>query len=611
MESIPAEADNTPSAKAGLGRAPAAWLILLLALAVVPGLFMGLHADDWFQARPRSGPEVLATFLGDWNEGKRGEGGFYRPLVRLSFAIDRGIWGLHPFGYHLTNGLLYIAAVLAVVRAGLLLAPHRPGGIVVLVGLMMVANPLKIESLYWVSGRTDLMAAAFCLWAATLGLVALRQCSVGHATGSLACLLGGLLSKEVALGGCLAVCWMTVVLAADRRRTEARLLIAGPLALAAVYTIFRSLVLGGLGGYQAGGERNLWGLAGNMLAMLSALWWPWQANVWRIYNVLLLLPAVLFIGAALVATGFRRPIVAFLGCMVLVLLPMIPITIAPWDGNRVLATAMGFQTMLLFSIFLVPGLGERALGRWAFVAAVLAMSLQPANIANTHHYLRAAALQREVLDVAQREAELAPSGTILVAPPPSYITPFRILNPGDTLEIALQTWWMEGTGRRVEDITDLDSRVLGARLVDDDGAVVVAPVLQPWMGGDVRVFFWHQDEGLKVFHLGTTSDSADALPVVAGETVSWSNHGGETVLAVGMQGPQAEVVPQFSLRKAETDWLVGLRPYAVTHAGRTTLWIDTTPTLGELPARLEFTATTGSSGGHLIREARVFRLQGR
>lgn len=35
---------------------------------------------------------------------------YYRPLTTLSFAIDHAVWGLRPFGFHLTNTLLHISA---------------------------------------------------------------------------------------------------------------------------------------------------------------------------------------------------------------------------------------------------------------------------------------------------------------------------------------------------------------------------------------------------------------------------------------------------------------------------------------------------------------------
>jgi hypothetical protein len=39
-------------------------------------------------------------------------GGHYVPLTWISFGLDYVLWGMNPFGYHLTSLLLHVAAVL-------------------------------------------------------------------------------------------------------------------------------------------------------------------------------------------------------------------------------------------------------------------------------------------------------------------------------------------------------------------------------------------------------------------------------------------------------------------------------------------------------------------
>src|SRR4029078_696862 len=36
----------------------------------------------------------------------------FRPVINLSYALDRALWGVGPFGYHLTNLALHAIAVL-------------------------------------------------------------------------------------------------------------------------------------------------------------------------------------------------------------------------------------------------------------------------------------------------------------------------------------------------------------------------------------------------------------------------------------------------------------------------------------------------------------------
>src|SRR4030095_9619717 len=39
---------------------------------------------------------------------------FYRPISTLSYSLDYSIWGLNPFGYHLTDLILHILVSLSV-----------------------------------------------------------------------------------------------------------------------------------------------------------------------------------------------------------------------------------------------------------------------------------------------------------------------------------------------------------------------------------------------------------------------------------------------------------------------------------------------------------------
>jgi len=58
-------------------------------------------------------------------------GGHYQPLVWLTFAADYLVWGMDPFGYHLTNVLLHAAnAVFFYYVASLFLSgPANPRGL--------------------------------------------------------------------------------------------------------------------------------------------------------------------------------------------------------------------------------------------------------------------------------------------------------------------------------------------------------------------------------------------------------------------------------------------------------------------------------------------------
>jgi protein O-mannosyl-transferase len=160
----------------------------------------------------------------------------WQPVVWFSYAFDHVLWGLNPFGYHLTNILLHAAntflAVNLVIRllkqAGsrpLILMPAAgegggfsrfPNERAVLVaggvaGLLFGLHPLHVESAAWVTGRTDLLCTFFFLLSVMtyLSYAAGRETTAGKGAGeffrnrayllSLACGILALASKAMAV----------------------------------------------------------------------------------------------------------------------------------------------------------------------------------------------------------------------------------------------------------------------------------------------------------------------------------------------------------------------------------------------------------------------------
>lgn len=124
---------------------------------------------------------------------------FYRPLVEMTFAADFFLWGMNPFGFHLTNLLLHMVCVFLVWKLGLHLF-ERPAWALAS-AVIFALHPIHSEALLWISGRFDLMVCAVVL---TSVLCYLRwQRSEGRGTRwlllSLAAFFVGLGCKETAL----------------------------------------------------------------------------------------------------------------------------------------------------------------------------------------------------------------------------------------------------------------------------------------------------------------------------------------------------------------------------------------------------------------------------
>ena len=121
----------------------------------------------------------------------------YVPFSSLSLAIDYKIWGLDPFGYHLTNLLLHLINTLLVFWLVRRLA-HRliPA---LIAALLFGVHPIHVESVAWVSERKDVLSTLFFL-SALLFYLRYRagQRSLFY-TLSLASFVVGLLSKQMVI----------------------------------------------------------------------------------------------------------------------------------------------------------------------------------------------------------------------------------------------------------------------------------------------------------------------------------------------------------------------------------------------------------------------------
>ena len=85
----------------------------------------------------------------------------YRPVVTLSYFIDYTVWGLKPFGYHLTNVLLHSINVVLVYL--LTIALFRDWRIGFLSAMLFAIHPVQSEAVNAISFREDLLVVFFLL----------------------------------------------------------------------------------------------------------------------------------------------------------------------------------------------------------------------------------------------------------------------------------------------------------------------------------------------------------------------------------------------------------------------------------------------------------------
>lgn len=125
---------------------------------------------------------------------------YFRPLFTLSLVTDYRMWGIAPFGYHLTNILLHSACTLALYFMVLVLCREfkvKSGNAVAfLSSLLFAVYPLHVESVSFISARADMMAGALLFL--SVGFYALSYRKLLYLLPAAASLFLSLYTKEVA-----------------------------------------------------------------------------------------------------------------------------------------------------------------------------------------------------------------------------------------------------------------------------------------------------------------------------------------------------------------------------------------------------------------------------
>lgn len=207
-----------------------------------------------------------------------GKAGLYRPLVTTSYALERAVFGLEPWGFHAVNVLLHAAVSLVVL--GVVRRATGDRALAAAAGLLFAAHAVHTEVVASVTtGRPGLLASLFALLAVYLHLWArdaTGRTQTDRRVASLVCFGLGLLAKEVAvttLGMLVLVDWV-------RPQSQTRVtLSAGVEALRSRWRVYLAYVLVTIGYFGvrwavvgALTSNRTPGFVDNPLAHLDAPW---------------------------------------------------------------------------------------------------------------------------------------------------------------------------------------------------------------------------------------------------------------------------------------------------------------------------------------------------
>jgi hypothetical protein len=208
---------------------------------------------------------------------------FYRPVSVLTYTFDSLLWGLDPFGFHLTNLLLHISVGFLL----LVLVVNLSGGDFLFAGLatgIFILHPVLVESVPAIDRRHDLISSLFLLITLIFFIKGLlkersRSLFLGFSAASYCLALG---SKETAVVIPALVFVYGVLFSDDdsmKRKVRSALMLCGPyMILTLIYLFIRWHVLGGLGGYQVRPEGEWYQILVYLSNIISSyfqdLWYP-------------------------------------------------------------------------------------------------------------------------------------------------------------------------------------------------------------------------------------------------------------------------------------------------------------------------------------------------
>lgn len=229
-------------------------LLVAVILAVYyPAMLSGIHPIDdpglfaFYSAFPS-----LSTIMVPGNSY------YYRPLAELTFFLDAWLWGMDPGLMHLENILLHCTnsmLVYLLARRIVVKQDNEDLLIPLLAALLFAMHPVNVESVAWISGRTDPLLALFVLSASYFWLSWLDKPQWQDLTVALLLFVAAIMTKETALAFgavvlILALAWPGS--ATGRQRLVAVGMMAAPGMLLVIFALFFRSGTSGLSRFMAG-----------------------------------------------------------------------------------------------------------------------------------------------------------------------------------------------------------------------------------------------------------------------------------------------------------------------------------------------------------------------
>lgn len=151
-------------------------ILVSTALVFFNTLYNGFVWDDWILMVPN---KVYRTFdIGQMFLSKANSLE-YLPFRDLTLAIDYKIWGMNPFGYHLSNLIFYLLSLIAlykmIERLVILTGEKQGNSIPFWTTLIFALHPLHVEVVNFIAARNNILAGLFLFLSFNLCLAGIQR----------------------------------------------------------------------------------------------------------------------------------------------------------------------------------------------------------------------------------------------------------------------------------------------------------------------------------------------------------------------------------------------------------------------------------------------------
>ncbi len=169
---------------------------------------------------------------------------YFRPVKELTLIIDRFFWGYNHAGYHMTNLILHTANTLLVFVLATRIHFERSAAFIA--ALLFLLHPIHSTSVYWITGRTDILCTLFYLTGLVFFINYYKSCKLMTLLFSIGSFLLALLSKEMAISFPLVITAYVMAFTSDKRQMlKHSIRSTWPFwALIVLYAVFRLIIAG-------------------------------------------------------------------------------------------------------------------------------------------------------------------------------------------------------------------------------------------------------------------------------------------------------------------------------------------------------------------------------